>query len=304
MAETLKSLDRFVGQKNLKNQLTLAIHSSLIRGDRLEHVLLVGNPGYGKTTLASIIADEMYRDFESFIMPMDEKLMMALMTDFEGIVLLDEIHRAPPRQQEMLLPILHDHYMQTKGGYRIENNNITFIGATTEGNKIVDAVRDRFPIRPLFDDYTDEEMAAILLQMAELEGVTIPRKSAYRLGKACLGVPRTAQRIVYAWRDLGLTRKQVDAQQVLAALRLTDTGLTAEHTRYCELLGKAGGKAGIDLMKQLLSMPGGAVERLEIDLIRQGHLTREASGRQLTSRGFELAGIQRFHSARRSSNGR
>lgn len=304
MANTLKSLDQFVGQTNLKKQLTLAIHSSLMRGVRLEHVLLVGNPGMGKTRLASIIADEMFQDYEEFVMPIDEKILRALMQEFEGVVLLDELHRAPPRQQEMFLTVLYNGYMQDRGGYRIENNNITFIGATTEGDKVNDAVRDRFPIRPLFDPYSDEEMAAILIQMAEREGIVIPRKAAWRLGKACLGVPRMAERIVYSWRDIGLVRKQVDAQQVLNTLRLTDTGLTAEHVRYCELLGKAGGKAGVDLLRQLLAMPSRAIERLETDLIKQGFLVRESSGRQLTARGYELAGIQRFHSTRRNQNGR
>lgn len=292
----------FIGQTNVKKQLTLAIHSALRRGDRLPHILLVAPPGVGKTSLAAIIAELMYQDFESFFMPISDRILEGLMSEFEGIVLLDELHRAPARQQELLLNVLHDGYLQTKSGLRIENQNITFIGATTEGDKLVDAVRERFPLRPLFDPYTDEEMAEIILIMAETEHATIPRKSAFKLAKAALGVPRNARNIVYTWRDLELQQKHVEPLQVLAAMRLTDTGLSAEHIRYCEFLAKAGGKAGVDLLKQLLSMPTGAVERLEVDLIKQNIIIRQSNGRELTSRGFELAGITRF--GRKQNNGR
>lgn len=301
MESTVENFNQFIGQKNVKRQLTLAIESALVRNVRLDHILLVATPGSGKTKLAGIIANEMYADFESFFMPINEKTLQNLMEEFEGVVLLDEIHRAAPKQQELLLTILQDGYMQTRGGYRVENDSITFIGATTEGDKVLDTIRDRFPLRPLFDPYTDEEMATIIKVMAEQEGIVIPHRAANRLAKATLGVPRNARTIVYTWRDLGLRHKQVDAQQVFRALRLTDTGLSAEHIRYCECLGKAGGKAGLGLMKQLLGMPPGAIERLETDLIKQNLLVRESTGRQLTARGFELAGVTRFGSRRRTS---
>jgi Holliday junction DNA helicase RuvB len=287
MTKRPTSLDEYIGQKNLKKELRLKIDSALSREARLDHVLLVGVPGCGKSTLAEIIANEMYSELETFIMPIDSKIVKALMFEYTGTVFLDEIHRMTAKQQEIFLPILWDGYMQTPSGERIENNEICWIGATTRGDKIDPAVRDRFRIKPSFDAYSDEDMREIVKSMASRENIDLSDSMAVELGKATLGAPRNAETIVGAIRDLKLRDgKLPTVAKVLSTLRLTPSGLTIEHVRYCEFLSRAGGQAGLSLMASLTSMAPGSVELLELDLIKQGFLERHNTGRQLTQKGY------------------
>ncbi len=294
------SLDEYIGQENLKAELRLKIDSALRREKRLDHVLLVGVPGCGKSTLAEIIANEMFADLETFIMPVDTKIVRALMTEYTGIVFLDEIHRMTKRQQELFLPILNDGYLQSPSGERIVNDEICWIGATTKGNLVDAAIRDRFRIKPSFDTYTDEEMCDIVKRMAADEGIELPEDVAIELGKATLGAPRNAETIVGAVRDLMLRDDKLPTvKEVLSTLRLSDTGLGPDHLNYCKSLARNGGTAGLKLLSGLTSLPPDTVEELEIDLIRQGLLERTSTGRLLTQRGYRFVGISRFGTQRK-----
>lgn len=288
-------LDEYIGQENLKKELRLKIKSALKRGVRLDHVLLVGVPGCGKSTLAEIIANETFTDLETFVMPVDTKVVQALMFEYSGTVFLDEIHRMTRKQQEIFLPILYDGYLQVPNGQKIVNDDICWVGATTQGDKIDAAIRDRFRIKPMFDDYTDDEMRQIVQSMAAQENIELDDRMAVELGKATLGAPRNAETIVGAVRDLiEVNGKLPTVEKVLSTLRLTPNGLTAEHIRYVEMLASNGGQAGLNLMCSLLAMPAATVEGLETDLIKQKFLERRNTGRELTQKGYRLAGISRF----------
>lgn len=288
--------DDYIGQEALKDRLQTHITSALHRVEPLPHVLLVGPPGCGKTTLANLIAQEMREEenFAAFVMPIDPKLFMRVVRDTFGIAFFDELHRLPPRRQEDLLTVIEDNYLQTPSGARIENNDLTIIAATTEGDKIIKPLYDRFPIRPVFDPYTDDQMAQIVFNMARREDLRMDEDTAMILGAAAFGVPRRAKSLVVMARDLKIQNGTMPtADEILAAARITVDGLGIEHIRYCEMLQAAGGTAGLDLMRMLLGMPAGAIEALEIDLIRKRMIERTPSGRTLTGQGYRLVTLPR-----------
>lgn len=241
--------------------------------------------------LADIIANEMQEEsYASYIMPIEVQLLDRLFREFDGILFFDEIHRMNVRDQHVLLSVLQDGYYQTKGGAKYQLDDLTIIGATTDPHDLIKPVYDRFQIKPHFDDYTDDELTAIARNMAAQYMVDLPEETLIAIGQASLGVPRHVEGMVKMARDMALqTGSAPSKDELLDACRITPTGLGALHIQYCRLLSKAGGTAGLDLMRQLIGLPAGALEAIEVDLIKQQMIERSSRGRVLTMRGSRLS---------------
>lgn len=273
----------YVGQQNMRSQLDIHTGSALARGERLDHVLLIGPPGCGKTTVSRVIATAMGVDFDEYVMPIQFPVLENLVRSFTGVLLLDEIHRAKAYLQESLLTLLEDGYLQLPSGERIyTEDRITVIGATTEPEKVIAPLYDRFPIQPAFDDYTDEEMGEIVMRMAKVLGARVDPSTATALGRAAGGTPRKAKGIVSMLRDMQQKSLDDSVGSVLRACRLTDDGLTVNHLRYLDTLNRVGGTAGIDLLANHLRLPKETILDLERLLVRQGRITYGKRGRSLT----------------------
>lgn len=285
------SFKDYVGQDRLKQRLQLAITSAKARESTIPPTLLLGPPGCGKTTLAEIIARELCVPLQSYVMYPGARTIQNAVNQPNTVLFLDEIHRGSRKEQESLLTLVEDGYLQDGRGRRIQADHLHIVAATTEADKVIQPLFDRFTLRPPFDPYSDLDMGRILLHMAYVEGISEATFHwAMTLGKATLGMPRYAQSLVETARDLYVsTAKFPSTDDVLGAARTTDTGLTAEHLRYLATIHMVGNQAGLDLMKQLLEMPGRHIERLESDLLRQQLLERQASGRELTQRGIDFA---------------
>lgn len=283
------SFDEFVGQTALKDRLQLLISANGIHGRPLASILLVAPPGVGKTSLAHLIAQEAFVDLEAMTAPVEQTYLKSVIESHSGIVFIDEVHDLTRKQQEYLLPVVEDREVATRFGNRLPVD-VTIVAATTEGDKIIRPLWDRFRVKPAFDPYTEEEMIQITLGMARKYDIEVDEEWAAQIAAASLGVPRNVRSLVEcAWEMATVNFGTVPSvEDVLAQMRVTPSGLTVEHVRYCEVIRHAGGVAGLDTMRQLLGMPAGHVERLEIDLIRQGLLTRTPSGRQLTGIGMRL----------------
>ncbi len=272
----------YVGQEELKETLALHAEASVILDERMGHVLLVGPPGVGKTSLAALVADAAQRDFESFIMPLEPKVLVALVREFFGVVLFDELHRSPVKQQEILLPLLEDQYLQLPNGRRVYNDQITVIGATTEEEDLIKPLIDRFAIRPRWREYTDDEMAQIVFRMAARLGVTMNDETCMAIGKASGGVPRNSRSLVSTARALEVrSGEPATVKGILRAAKVTPDGLTEDHVAYLNVLRKIGGTAGVDLLATHLRKDPSTVKDLERLLLRKELIEYTGRGRIL-----------------------
>lgn len=283
----ISTWEDFVGQDRLKERLRIHIAAAKKGHRPLQPVLFTGKPGFGKTTLASIIADELEEPLTVIGMPITDKALFRLCEEVEGVVLFDEIHRARPALQESLYPLLEFGYVQNSAGMKRYSANTSYVLATTEPDKVIKPLWDRCLIRPDFDDYTEEEMGRIVEAMASKAGVKISKATALALGRATGGTPRTAANFVLAARDLTVDRqgKVPDAATILEFCRVDETGITQTHLDYLSALMALGGVAGLSPLRSYLHLPESVVTDLEPMLLTQKLIRLTTSGRELTRQG-------------------
>lgn len=283
------SFDDYIGQEALKRELQVRIQSAIKRAKPLGHILLWGVPGSGKTSLATVIANELGEPVEELVMPVKQKTLHDIVGNHAGILFLDEIHRAAPSIQEDLLPLLRPGgtgYIQLPNGRRIEAPWLTVIGATTKLQKVDDALLDRFWV-PDIDPYTNNDMARIILGMCRKADVVMPKKVAFELGVAANGRPRRALQFVLRYRDEVVVHgTHPTADDLLILCRTSDDGLEVVHERYMTLLDALGGTAGLRPIANLLQLSDTVVTDIERLLVEKRFVTFSGQGRTLTRGGY------------------
>lgn len=282
-----KDWDEYVGQDKLKKRLRVAINGALKREAPLDHTLFQAPPGYGKTSLAALIAQEMVEDLHVLVMPVKPKVLQDTLLRKPGIIFLDEMHRLPPKDQEILLyPMEEDRELHFPNGNVLKiPHPFTVIGATTELKKIIEPLRDRFIHKPRFDLYTDEEMAVIVKQMARNVGIRdLSDAHALALGKASAGVPRQARTLIFMARDLGTT----DPKRVCHMAGITADGLTEDHVDYLVALDSLGQIAGVDVLANYTGQPKEVIVNIEKLLLRKDMISYTQKGRVLTTKGYKV----------------
>jgi len=286
------TLEDFVGQEPLKAKLRIYINDALRQKRPLPHMLLVSEPGQGKTSLATIIAAETGDPITVFDLSKAKPGALAsFIRRFEGgIVLFDEFHRATKAQQEGVLELLDEGFVTTPGGGKVYATWFTAIAATTEPDQITKAVFDRFAFRPKFATYSDEEMALIVTGMAEKIGREMDPEVARVLGTASAGVPRQARNLVGAWDALSSGRdedEKVSADEVLELSDVYADGLTEDHLSVLKTLERMDGMAGQSALCNVLAMHPKTLSAMEKLLYRRDYIIYTPRGRELTSKGFE-----------------
>lgn len=280
----------FIGQQAIKDRLDTHIDACKLHLRRLEHILLAAPAGVGKTSMAHITAKRLGLPFKVVMMPMRAQAFANVIKTFDiGVLLLDEVHNTGRAQQEDLQVLLWEDYLPTTSGRGIPSY-LTIIGATTEPQRLTPALRSRFPIKPTFDPYTDEELAIIIVGMAAKCGIDMDADTAVMLGTASGGIPRSAREFVFAARDIeATTGKQPNAQEVLDFCRVGLDGLTEQHMQYLRCLDDKGGRAGLKTLSTHLRVHAGVVQELEILLGRHKYVEFTEKGRELTGRGTRRA---------------
>lgn len=306
------TLSEYIGQSEIKENLEVFIKSSVMRGETLDHILLYGPPGLGKTTLAYIIANELGTNIKTASGPSIEKsgdLAAILSTLEEGDVLfIDEIHRIPRYIEEILYPAMEDFYLDIIVGSDGSSRNIkinlphfTLVGATTRAGDLSSPLRDRFGIISKLNFYTEDELYQIVKRTSRVLDTPITDDAARELAKRSRGTPRIANRLFKRVRDFALVygdgiinEKILDSS--LNRLKVDKTGL--DDTDYNLLLAIVerfnGGPVGLEALASSIGEEASTIEDVyEPYLLQQGYLKRTARGRVVTDKAYEYLGIKK-----------
>ena len=308
-----QSLDDFVGQRAVCENLKVFIEAAKQRGEALDHVLLFGPPGLGKTTLASIVAKELGVGFRATSAPMISKSgdLAAILTNLEpnDVLFIDEIHRLNPAIEEVLYSAMEDFQLDLIIGegpsarsVRIDLQPFTLVGATTRSGLLTTPLRERFGIPLRLDFYSPDDLKKIVMRGAKLLGMPISENGALEIAKRSRGTPRVAGRLLRRVRDFGVVAnaKEVDnviADKALKKLDVDDYGLDAFDRRYlkCIAVNYGGGPVGIDTLAAALSEERDTLEEvLEPFLMKLGFLQRTPRGRVISDLGCDYLGMPRF----------
>ena len=304
------SLSDFVGQKQVCENLKIFIEAAKQRGEALDHVLLFGPPGLGKTTLASIVAKELGVGFRATSAPMISKSgdLAAILTNLEpnDVLFIDEIHRLNPAIEEVLYSAMEDFQLDLIIGegpsarsVRIDLQPFTLVGATTRSGMLSTPLRERFGIPLRLDFYSPEELEKIVSRGASLLGMPLSKEGAMEIAKRSRGTPRVAGRLLRRVRDFGAVSGagEVDnkiADNALKRLDVDNYGLDAFDRRYlnCILQNYGGGPVGADTLAAALSEERDTIEEvIEPFLLKLGFLQRTPRGRVISDLGCRYLGV-------------
>lgn len=305
-----KGLPEYVGQQKIREQLEIFIGAAKMRHEALDHVLLFGPPGLGKTTLSHIIAYELGVNLRQTSGPVLEKPkdLAALLTNLEAndVLFIDEIHRLSPVVEEILYPALEDYQIDIMIGdgpaarsIKLDLQPFTLVGATTRAGMLTNPLRDRFGIVSRLEFYTHEELTRIVLRSAGLLKTTIDEQGAREIAKCSRGTPRIANRLLRRVRDYadvknkGLITLEI-AKKALAMLDVDPAGFDLMDRKLLEAIVFKfdGGPVGLDNLAAAIGEEAGTIEDvIEPYLIQQGYLQRTPRGRAATLAAFTHLGV-------------
>jgi Holliday junction DNA helicase RuvB len=304
-------LGEFIGQSQARANLGVFIEAARARREALDHVLFVGPPGLGKTTLAQIVARELGVNFRATSGPVIAKAgdLAALLTNLEerDVLFIDEIHRLNPAVEEILYPAMEDFQLDLIIGagpaarsVKIDLAKFTLVGATTRAGLLTNPLRDRFGIPVRLNFYSEAELELIVNRGARVLGIVVTADGANEIARRARGTPRIAGRLLRRLRDFASVAgaaaiDRAVADKALAALEVDAAGLDAMDRRYLTTIAMnyGGGPVGVETLAAALSEPRDAIEDIiEPYLIQCGFLQRTPRGRLITGHAFRHLGLQ------------
>lgn len=305
-----RKLAEYLGQQTVREQLSIYIEAARGRKEALDHVLIFGPPGLGKTTLSHVIAAELGVNLRSTSGPVIERAgdLAALLTNLQphDVLFVDEIHRLSPVVEEVLYPAMEDFQIDIMIGegpaarsIKLDLPPFTLVGATTRAGLLTSPLRDRFGIVQRLEFYTREELASIVRRSARILGIPCAVEGADEIARRSRGTPRIANRLLRRVRDYAqvkgdgnITRELADAAMVM--LKVDPEGFDALDRRMLSTIIENfdGGPVGVESLAAALSEERGTIEDvLEPFLIQQGFLIRTARGRMATAKAYRHFGL-------------
>ncbi len=305
-----QTLSEFVGQSQAKGNLKVFIDAARGRAEALDHVLLFGPPGLGKTTLAQIVSRELGVGFRATSGPILAKAgdLAAILTNLEprDVLFIDEIHRLSPQVEEILYPAMEDHVLDLIIGegpsarsVRIDLAPFTLVGATTRAGLLATPLRDRFGIPLRLEFYTPDELTAVVRGTARKMGAAIDEAGAREIASRARGTPRIAGRLLRRVRDFASaegaeTISKLVAARALARLEVDEAGLDSLDRRFLKALieNYGGGPVGMDTLAAAIAEARDAVEDvIEPYLLQQGFIMRTPRGRMACAKAYAHLGL-------------